>query len=85
MLVIDATTGEVAQRVETGSPLQVVPDGSRAWVSNVLVPPEMLDPKAAPRSGSVMLLDLETFKTTAIPELIDANGIAVSPVSLREE
>ncbi|MEZ4864930.1 MAG: hypothetical protein R3C14_26690 [Caldilineaceae bacterium] len=81
VLMIDAATGEVAQRVETGSPLMVDADGSRAWVSNVLVPPEMLEPNAEPREGGVMLLDLETFATTFIPDLIDANGIGVSTVS----
>jgi DNA-binding beta-propeller fold protein YncE len=85
VLVIDATTGHVAHRVETGSPLQVVPDGGRAWISNVLVPPELLEPNAAPRLGGVVLLDLTTFRTVAIPNLIDANGIGVSPVRLRQD
>jgi DNA-binding beta-propeller fold protein YncE len=85
VLVIDATTGHVAHRVETGSPLQVVPDGGRAWISNVLVPPELLEANAAPRLGGVVLLDLTTFRTVAIPNLIDANGIDVSPVRLRKE
>jgi hypothetical protein len=85
VLVIDATTGRVAHRVETGSPLQVVLDGRHAWVSNVLVPPELLEPHAAPRLGGVVLLDLTTFRTVAIPDLIDANGIAVSPVRLRKD
>lgn len=78
VLVIDATTGSVAHRVETGSPLQVVSDGRRAWVSNVLVPPELSEPNAPPQLGGVVLLDLTTFRTVAIPDIIDANGIGVS-------
>jgi DNA-binding beta-propeller fold protein YncE len=85
VLVIDAGTGRLAHRIETGSPLQVVPDGKRAWVSNVLVPPELLPPNAAPRSGGVVVLDLRTFRTTVIPDVIDANGIGVSPVHLRRD
>jgi DNA-binding beta-propeller fold protein YncE len=80
VLVIDAATGQAAHRIETGSPLQVIPDGRRAWVSNVLVPPELLEPGAPPRTGGVVLLDLKTFRTFPIPDLPDANGIAVSPV-----
>ena len=85
VLAIDAMTGEVAHRVETGSPLQVIPDGRRAWVSNVLVPPELLEPNAEQRLGGVMLLDLTTFSAVAIPDLIDANGIGASPVRLRKD
>jgi hypothetical protein len=33
----------------------------------------------------VVLLDLTTFRTVAIPNLIDANGIGVSPVRLRKD
>lgn len=83
VLVIDARTGSVAHRVATGSPLQVIPDGKRAWVSNVLVPPEMLEPGAEPRMGGIVLLDLTSFKTVPISDIPDANGIAVSPVPLR--
>lgn len=85
VLVIDVTTGRIAHRVETGSPLQVVPDGRCAWVSNVLVPPELLEPGAAPRLGGVVRLDLKTFKTVAIPDMIDANGIGVSQVRSRKK
>jgi DNA-binding beta-propeller fold protein YncE len=85
VLVIDATTGSVAHRVETGSPLQVVPDGRHAWVSNVLVPPELLEPHAAPRFGGVLLLDLTTFRTVAMPGITDANGLGVSSVRLRKD
>ena len=83
VLVIDARTAAVAHRVETGSPLQVIPDGKRAWVSNVLAPRELLPPNAAPRAGGIVLLDLRTFKTVPISDIPDANGIAVSPVRLR--
>lgn len=78
VLAIDATTGRIAHRIETGSPLQIVPDGRQAWISNVLVPPEMLEENAEPRSGGVVLLDLTTFTTMAVPDIPDANGIAVS-------
>ncbi|WP_321472162.1 PQQ-binding-like beta-propeller repeat protein [uncultured Paludibaculum sp.] len=78
LLVIDAKTGQVAQRVKTGSPLLVVPDGKHAWVSNVLVPPQMMPAGAEARNGGVALLDLETFAVVSIGAVPDANGIAVA-------
>jgi DNA-binding beta-propeller fold protein YncE len=80
LLVIDATTGAVKHRIETGSPLQVIPDGKRVWVSNVLVPASMLGIDEKPRSGGVVLLDLITFTVNPIVQIPDANGIAVSSV-----
>jgi hypothetical protein len=49
------------------------------------VPPELLEPHAAPRLGGVVLLDLTTFSMVALPDMIDANGIGVSPVRLRKD
>ena len=81
VLVIDSATGTVAHRIETGSPLQIIPDGTRAWVSNVLVPQTMLGPDAGPRNGGIVLLDLTTFTAAAVSQIPDANGIAVTPSS----
>ncbi|MGJ5820246.1 YncE family protein [Paludibaculum fermentans] len=78
VLVVDAQTGQVAQRLKTGSPLLAVMDGRRAWVSNVLVPPQMMPAGAAPRHGGVVLLDLDTFTASEIEGIPDANGIAVA-------
>jgi DNA-binding beta-propeller fold protein YncE len=80
VLVVDGATGTVMHRVETGSPLQVIPDGTHAWVSNVLIPPGMLGPNGEPRNGGVIVLDLTTFTTNPISQIPDANGIAVTPI-----
>ncbi|QOY87902.1 YncE family protein [Paludibaculum fermentans] len=78
LLVIDAKTGEVAQRIQTGSPLLAVPDGDHTWISNVLVPPQMMPRGAAPRNGGLALLDLRTMAATPVDGIPDANGIAVA-------
>src|SRR5271170_5301209 len=80
VLAIDASTGAVAHRTETGSPLMVAldPDGKHAWISNVRVPAALFGPDTAAREGGVTLLDLTTFTITAIPGIADTNGIAVS-------
>jgi DNA-binding beta-propeller fold protein YncE len=81
VLVIDAFTGAVAHRIETGSPLLVTiePDGKQAWVSNVKVPAGTLGPAAKPRAGGVARLDLTTFTVDPVPSIRDANGLAISP------
>ena len=80
LLILDASTGAVARRIETGSPLLTVigPRRTEAWVSNVLVPAGMFGPATKPRDGGVAHLDLNTFEVTPIPNLPDANGIAIS-------
>jgi DNA-binding beta-propeller fold protein YncE len=84
VLVIDAVTGKVFQRVPSGSPLSVTiqPDQESAWVSNVKVPPQMQKPGSQPLPGGVSALDLATFRTSPLPEVIDANGLTVSPIKL---
>jgi hypothetical protein len=57
----------------------VIADGRHAWVSNVLVPPELLDPNATPRLGGIDFMDLATFTTVPVCGIPDANGIAVTP------
>jgi hypothetical protein len=44
-----------------------------------------LEPHAAPRFGGVLLLDLTTFRTVAMPGITDANGLGVSSVRLRKD
>jgi DNA-binding beta-propeller fold protein YncE len=82
VLVIDASTGVVAHRIQAGSPLQVVEDGNRLWISNVLVPPAMLPTGAVPRRGGIVALDLTTWSTTSVPGIEDTNGLAVSKVPI---
>lgn len=78
LLVVDAKTGAVAHRIQTGSPLLVVPDGPHAWISNVLVPPQMMPAGSAPRNGGIALLDLRTMVATPVDGIPDANGVAVA-------
>jgi DNA-binding beta-propeller fold protein YncE len=83
VLAIDAATGTVAHRIETGSPLLLAlsPDGKKAWVSNVLIPPGMFGPNTKPKEGGVVQLDLTTFQTTPVPQTPDANGLAITPAN----
>jgi DNA-binding beta-propeller fold protein YncE len=76
VLVIDAASGEVAYRVDTGSPLLAAIHGKQAWVSNVRIPASMFGPAAA-REGGVTILDLDTMGSAPIPGIVDANGLAV--------
>ena len=84
VLVIDAVTGKVLQRVSTGSPLSVTiqADQKTAWISNVHVPEQMQKPGDQPLPGGALALDLATFTTNPLPDVIDANGLAVSPIKL---
>ena len=79
VLIIDASTGKVVRRIETGSPLIVVidADGKQAWISNVRVPAGLFGPETKARDGGIVRLDLSTFQTTAIPNIVDTNGLAV--------
>jgi DNA-binding beta-propeller fold protein YncE len=81
LLAIDAKTGAVEHRIETSSPLQVIPDRERVWASNILVPASMLGIDEKPRSGGVVLLDLITLTLNPIFQIPDANGIAVLSVA----
>lgn len=80
MLAIDASTGAVAHRIETGSPLMIALDSDRkhAWISNVRVPAGLAGTDTKGRDGGVVLLDLTTFATTPIPEIPDTNGLAIT-------
>jgi DNA-binding beta-propeller fold protein YncE len=79
-LVVDASTGAVAHRVETGSPLMIAldQDGKHAWISDVLVPAGLFGPDTKARDGGVVLLDLTTFTTTPISGIPDTNGLAIT-------
>lgn len=78
VLVVDAATGAVAHRIETGSPLlfALAGGGKLAWVSNVLVPAGVFGPEVKPRDGGVVQLDLTTFRATDVRGIPDANGLA---------
>jgi DNA-binding beta-propeller fold protein YncE len=80
VLVINASTGALAHRIETGSPLMIAldPDGKHAWISNVLVPAGLFGPDTKAREGGVVLLDLTTFTTTPISGIPDTNGLAIT-------
>jgi DNA-binding beta-propeller fold protein YncE len=85
VLAIDAQAGNanstaaVTHRIETGSPLMLAfdPDGKHVWISNVRVPAGLFGPETKARDGGVVLLDLTTFTTTAVPGILDTNGLAV--------
>jgi DNA-binding beta-propeller fold protein YncE len=81
LLAVDAGTGTVAHRIETGSPLMLAldPDGKHAWVSNVRVPAGFSGSESKGRDGGVSLLDLTTFVASPIPGIVDTNGLAISP------
>ena len=83
LLILDADTGAVADRIETGSPLLAVmgPGGKHAWISNVKVPAGMLGPETRGTEGGIDLLDLATMHTTRIPGIPDANGLAVASLA----
>ncbi|QNI31373.1 YncE family protein [Alloacidobacterium dinghuense] len=80
VLVIDAKTGAVAHRIETGSPLLAAldADGKHAWVSNVRIPAGLFNPETKARDGGLVKIDLSTFQTTAIPGIVDTNGLAIA-------
>jgi DNA-binding beta-propeller fold protein YncE len=80
VLVIDAATGAVTERVATGSPLLLVvdPDGKRALSSNVLVPAGLFGPDTKARDGGLVFIDLSNYATTVIAGISDTNGLAIS-------
>ena len=80
VLVVDASTGAVAHRIETGSPLLAVldADGKQAWVSNVRVPAGLFGPKTKACDGGLVRVDLSTFQTVAVPGIVDTNGLAIT-------
>jgi DNA-binding beta-propeller fold protein YncE len=81
VLVIDASTGAVSHRIETGSPLLIAfeADGKHAWISNVHIPAGLFGPSTQLREGGLVRLDLTTFTTTdGVAGIPDTNGIAVT-------
>ena len=83
VLVLNANSGEVLRKISTGSPLLSVfsADGHTAWISNVLVPSTMLPAGSEARPGGVVALNLDTFAVSPVPDLVDANGLAISPIA----
>jgi DNA-binding beta-propeller fold protein YncE len=78
LLILDARTGKVCQRLATGSPLQAIFDGAYAWISNVKVPTSMLPPGSPERPGGLVRLNLSNLSFTVIDDTEDANGIATT-------
>jgi DNA-binding beta-propeller fold protein YncE len=80
VLAIDTSTGAVAHRIETGSPLMLAldPDGKHAWISNVRVPAGFAGTDTKGRDGGVVRLDLSTFAMTPVPDIPDTNGLAIT-------
>jgi DNA-binding beta-propeller fold protein YncE len=80
LLAIDVTSGVVIHRMPTGSPLLLALDPGRgdAWISNVLVPGGMFGAESPQREGGVVALNLTTFQTRLLPDIPDANGLAIA-------
>ncbi len=81
LLVLDAKTGAVFKRIDTGSPLLLAlsRDKKKAWVSNVLVPKGFVTPDTPGNTGGVSILNLIDWTLTPVPGIVDANGLAIAP------